>query len=595
MSRKRQLLESLEERILLNGAVAGVESFAIHLPVGGGNLPAGQSGSFTLPQFDSLGGRRVLLSVEMTLDAEAFGQYTLDSEFDIPGAQVLNLHAGEIVTVDSVLMQGPDPLLHAEANPGDQVTNVPLPVDSDGAPDFVGNDIVFLNIDGQTDSDSDAKTAVQADLSPFVGTGTVGFTFTSQENNFHDSEGDVEAADTVPFAFNMDATITYRYIDIVKSVISVDAFDDPGAFAPDPVGPPGITFTAPGAAGVRFQGGSITSANIGHAIDSDLFGVRAVFGPRQVSFAIVLTSGQDGDGVFDARIHDVLPSAGYSVPSGGINLRVSYGDGTVIPALADAAPGAVSYSLIGGTLFGAGGGLRLNDPTGGAAIRPLDAETELNGHNIVIVTYDLAVNQTFRTKELTNTATWFNAAISQGGPDATAIDPSDPATVTTVPFDDPFFSSEHRYGTIEPYEPVHPRMFTPVFTGTGAPGSFLRLELYNSRDELIGSTTVPVDAGGNWLASLPDAGIDLGPHNVVLRQTFANFNAFEDTGYNLRLYYQPAIMGGTYVSEYLTTENVTGIRTVPVSVNSLYLASMYPLAMGWSALPYEQLPILSVQ
>jgi len=153
----------------------------------------------------------------------------------------------------------------------------------------------------------------------------------------------------------------------------------------------------------------------------------------------------------------------------------------------------------------------------------------------------------------------------------------------------------YRHGPIVPYVPAQPRHFQPMFTGTGAPGGMLYLELYDAHNDLLGSTTVPVDAGGNWMANLPGTSVGLEPHHVVLRQTYAGYNALAEAGYNLRLYYQPAVMGGIYVSQYLTVDNVLGRQSVDVSVDALYQSSLHPLLMGWQRYGFELLPVTAAQ
>ena len=146
---------------------------------------------------------------------------------------------------------------------------------------------------------------------------------------------------------------------------------------------------------------------------------------------------------------------------------------------------------------------------------------------------------------------------------------------------------EIRYGGLPEYEPDQPRVFQPVFSGTGEPGAMISVDLYDARNDLIGSTTVPVDAGGNWMASFPSTNVDLMPNSLVLRQTFPNHNALADAGYNLRPYFSPAVMGGMYMSEYLTVENVLGNRSVEVSMDSLFSASVNPVVMGWHMFSHE--------
>jgi uncharacterized repeat protein (TIGR01451 family) len=111
-------------------------------------------------------------------------------------------------------------------------------------------------------------------------------------------------------------------------------------------------------------------------INSDLSG--AVPGDL-VRFAIVVENvGAAGEGAFDLRIADILP-AGLRIPSSGINLTATRGDGT-----------PVSYLGSPTDLFGAG--IELVDP--GPAEGVCQTYNPTNGRNIVIVTYDLQVDTT---------------------------------------------------------------------------------------------------------------------------------------------------------------------------------------------------------
>ena len=73
----------------------------------------------------------------------------------------------------------------------------------------------------------------------------------------------------------------------------------------------------------------------------------------------------------------------------------------------------------------------LVDP--GAAQGALRVFDNTAGTNIAVITYDLQLASTIAPNQaLTNTATLTNYAGTEGGPDFTSVDPTDPATVTTA-------------------------------------------------------------------------------------------------------------------------------------------------------------------
>jgi fimbrial isopeptide formation D2 family protein/uncharacterized repeat protein (TIGR01451 family) len=185
------------------------------------------------------------------------------------------------------------------------------------------------------------------------------------------------------------------------------------------VGP--LAFTAPGSAGNRFSG-TINSQNLAlKPIDADLNGADA--GDR-VTFAIVVeNTGSALKGAFDVLIRDTMP-AGFELPAGGLNLRVTDGAGN-----------AKAYNLVNGTLFGPTGGLELVD---GASAGSIGAYSATSGGNILVITYDLelAPDAPSFGAELVNTATIENFAAKESGIDRTdhvpAGDASDTATVRTA-------------------------------------------------------------------------------------------------------------------------------------------------------------------
>ena len=98
-------------------------------------------------------------------------------------------------------------------------------------------------------------------------------------------------------------------------------------------------------------------------------------------------------------------------------------------------------------------------------------------------------------------------------------------------------------------EPLLPLM--PIYSGEADPGATLVIEIFNSRGECIGSQTVVVDSGGNWMATFPSSTIKDAPNNVHITQQAAPYSMGEAWGHNLRTYFSPAINPGHFFAEAL--------------------------------------------
>jgi len=149
---------------------------------------------------------------------------------------------------------------------------------------------------------------------------------------------------------------------------------------------------------------------------------------------------------------------------------------------------------------------------------------------------------------------------------------------------------DYRGGAVDVERPLPSRPIQPLYSGTAEPGATLAVDVYSFQGEQIGSRSVAVDAGGNWSANFPDTDMTGQPHTVRLRQAYAGYSPYGRAGYNLRRYYSPAQFGGAYAVEHLTVEDVAGKRTAYESVESLWSATVDPLAMGWQMYSYELLP-----
>lgn len=329
-------------------------------------------------------------------------------------------------------------------------------------------------------------------------------------------------ASTNAGSFTEDAIVQIQLgepsLQIKKGIVSTsNPVDD--TFAPVAVGP--VSFTAPGSAG--FRGSStINSSNLLAApINSDVSGVDA---GDVVTFAIVVeNTGSSRQGAFDVRLRDAMP-AGFAIPSSGLNLNISDGTGT-----------AVSFTTLGTGLFDAAGGISIDDPGAtpasgnGADGGALDQYDPTNGHNILVVTYDLVLQSSVTPLQtLTNTATLFNYASVEGGVDFTTEDPTDKASVqvaqpaatkSIVSTNQSFTAGANvAIGEIVEYQSVLtiPEGATPNLVWTDAPDSGLAiidiLSLTASSSDLIASagTFASILAGATIPASGASASLNFG-------------------------------------------------------------------------------------
>ena len=115
----------------------------------------------------------------------------------------------------------------------------------------------------------------------------------------------------------------------------------------------------------------------------------------------------------------------------------------------------------------------------------------------------------------------------------------------------------------------------PIYSGEADPGATLVVSLYNSKGEQIGSQTVLVDAGGNWLTTFASATMRDIPSSVRIALQPAPYSYGEAFGHNLRTYFSPALNPGHFF------ETIRGLgldrRTAPL-LSGLGLEN--PLQLG---------------
>ncbi len=187
---------------------------------------------------------------------------------------------------------------------------------------------------------------------------------------------------------------------------------NPGAiFSPLPIGP--VSFTAPGSAYARWAGTITSNDLITYPLNSDVSGVDA---NDLVSFAVVVfNTGNSARGAFDIVISDTLP-LGFSIPPGGLNFWVSYGDRTGYDGITTTQP--LSYTKPDGSaatpndLFS--GGIKLVDPSSEQGV--CQSHTVGNGKDVIIITYDLLISNLITSSlPIKNVGTLANYSGSPGG------------------------------------------------------------------------------------------------------------------------------------------------------------------------------------
>ncbi len=214
----------------------------------------------------------------------------------------------------------------------------------------------------------------------------------------------------------------------------------------------------------------------------------------------------------------------------------------------------------------------------------------LDGQNLETITYTVTVNLPLNSLifgTLTNTVTVNDDGTNGLEPDYT----NNTSSVTTQVLGflyDKFQNFSRPEGeddwdwyhidSVEPYAlPLLP--VTPMYSGEAEPGSTLVLDIFNAKGEKVGSQTVMVDTGGNWLATFPSTVLKDYPQSVVITQTAAPYADPEAYGFNLRTYFSPAINSSHFFFEQFDIGSVFSKRADNV-INSLYKGALNPIHFG---------------
>lgn len=192
-----------------------VESHGPHIE---GPFSGYSTGSFTVSQFDTMGGTRTLTDVTVEVRIDSFGG---KREFDNQ-----SLTGGSIVLAigSTVRVKGPAPA------GGSQIIVIPDAVTTKATSvtattgelpaDFAGSDYAFL--DGVTVSDLKSATRSSAsDLSPYIGSGNVTFAWDLAGNSTTGQNVTVGGAfRTTNTTYDFTTTVHYTYVPEPTSSMS---------------------------------------------------------------------------------------------------------------------------------------------------------------------------------------------------------------------------------------------------------------------------------------------------------------------------------------------------------------------------------------
>ena len=180
-----------------------------------GPFAVGDSGTFSLPQYDNNAWPLIFVTIEVT-GVTMGGTNTFDNESDIAGWAEVSIGAeinvtSNTPTVPMITLLIPQSIVRQDLV-ADEVGEAGTPVIFLGYTlnaDFAGADSVTVSANGASDSDSDLLGPGD-DLTPFIGNGTVDWNFDSSLIATTLSNLPLGQSQEVPPTFNFTARIVYE-------------------------------------------------------------------------------------------------------------------------------------------------------------------------------------------------------------------------------------------------------------------------------------------------------------------------------------------------------------------------------------------------
>lgn len=277
------------------------------------------------------------------------------------------------------------------------------------APNSLTFDYGDFNDPGNAPRPVDIRYTVQVSPAPFVdGLQLTNEAYETETNTFGRTSAQAAIA---------QVTLCEPKLRVRKGVVRTNKAG--ALFSPLPSAPAGVTFAPPGASGAAFTG-TITSSNIGNALNSDL---SAVDGNDLVKYAIVIENlGCSAKGAFDVKISDLLPACIGS----RFNLQVRKGNGAPLTC-----NGGQNCAGLFGSFFGTAG-IILDDSANAGSLGPF---SPTGGNNIAVITFDAQIGgKVAATGCCSNVAKLLNYAGVEGGPNHVSAGFSTPFPGASSPF-----------------------------------------------------------------------------------------------------------------------------------------------------------------
>jgi hypothetical protein len=214
MKRRSKTCCLLVEALFIPGLLINAASAAMVIegPTTQGPFSGFSTGTFKVPQFDTLGGTRTLTDVTVEVIIDSFGG---KREFDNQSG------TGGLVTLaigSSVRVKGPVPGV------GSQIIVIPDAVTTasttitattgDLPADFAGSDYAFVDGSILSDLKSASRTGA-GDLAPYIGGGTVTFSWDLAGNSTTGEDVSVTSGGvfrTTSTTYNFHTTVYYTYV-----------------------------------------------------------------------------------------------------------------------------------------------------------------------------------------------------------------------------------------------------------------------------------------------------------------------------------------------------------------------------------------------
>ncbi len=183
----------------------------------GGPFSVNDTGSFSLPQFDTQGGTRALQAVTLIVEGWAFGGriYVENEDGSSGGNATATVGAG--ITVDNALSTAPLVVLVIPKDSNSHFVDPDDPAEG-FFPDFAGTDCLTVGLNDGQDLDS---ATIDQNLDEYVGDGEITWTFDSDTIATYNTTFAPFTVSANPTQFDFRARVQYIYEGGIPEPVSI--------------------------------------------------------------------------------------------------------------------------------------------------------------------------------------------------------------------------------------------------------------------------------------------------------------------------------------------------------------------------------------